>query len=443
MGAEIIGLERESRLANRSGGPFNILGSSGLRTGPFGIVDEELHTKLSGRRGAQIYLQMGENDPVISGMTLAVEALIRRVRWPVRVAKTVGASRAEKAATRWAGFVKENIGDMSHPWSSVVSEALSMIPFGFAPLEINYKLRLGLAAGRGDQRSRYEDGLIGWRSMPLRGQETIAGWLIDEDGGIQGCVQEVDFQRFTIPIQKLLLFRVRARKNSPVGRSCYRGAYRPWYFLTRLEEIEAVGAERDLVGLLVQEVPIELLLNDNPNSADSALAAKLFKLIVQVRRNQREGLLVPSSKRSDGSESGYRTRTLETNGKRAIDIDESIKRHRTNMAISFLGQFLLLGQDSRGGSRALGGPMINLFVRALEYLTGEIQDVLNMFAIPRLMELNGVPQELWPRIQRTPVPPESAETFAKILKLLGDANILPGNAKEMVEEVMEHELQAG
>ncbi len=47
-------------------------------------------------------------------------------------------------------------------------------------------------------------------------------------------------------------------KNSPEGRSILRNAYTSYYRKEKIEEIEAIGIERDLAGLPIKWVPPEI-----------------------------------------------------------------------------------------------------------------------------------------------------------------------------------------
>lgn len=61
-----------------------------------------------------------------------------------------------------------------------------------------------------------------------------------------------------IPMSKAMLFRTESVKDNPEGRSILRNAYRSWYFKRRIQEIEAIGIERDLAGLPVIHAPERL-----------------------------------------------------------------------------------------------------------------------------------------------------------------------------------------
>ena len=128
-----------------------------------------------------------------------------------------------------------------------------MLPFGYSVFEIVYKIRRGPNSRSPKFRSNFTDGLVGWRKIAMRAQDTISEWVIDEDGGIRGYYQNAapNYETVFIPIEKSLLFRTEVNKNNPEGRSLLRNAYRSYYFLKRIQELEAIGIERELAGLPV------------------------------------------------------------------------------------------------------------------------------------------------------------------------------------------------
>lgn len=58
-------------------------------------------------------------------------------------------------------------------------------------------------------------------------QETLYQWEYDEADNLVGMTQmpPPDFGLLTIPMSKSLLFRTKARKDNPEGRSILRNAY--------------------------------------------------------------------------------------------------------------------------------------------------------------------------------------------------------------------------
>ena len=363
-------------------------GSTGLRRSG-GTIFEEFLVNLRGQRGARIYREMADNDPTIGSMLFAIEKVITRLEWRVDPysdnSKDGDISPEDKEV---AAFVESCLHDMSESWDSALSQMLSMLVFGFSLHEIVYKVREG--DNKDPQRkSKFNDGRIGWRKMPIRAQETLFRWMMDDDGGIQGMVQ-VDPSSggiHNIPIEKALLFRTSSQKNNPEGRSLLRNAYRSWYFKRRIEEIEAIGIERDLAGLPVAYVPPEFL-SSTATAEQASVLASIQNIVTSIKRNEQEGIVMPSMYDDQGHKV-FDLVLLSSGGSRQFDTDKVIQRYDQRIAMSILSDFILLGSD-RVGSYALGTSKMDLWSMSVDSIAKNIAEVFNQYAIPRLLKLNGM-----------------------------------------------------
>jgi len=363
-------------------------GSTGLRRSG-GTIFEEFLVNLRGQRGARIYREMADNDPTIGSMLFAIEKVITRLEWRIDPysdnSKDGEISPEDKEV---AAFVESCLHDMSESWDSALSQMLSMLVFGFSFHEIVYKVREG--DNKDPQRkSKFNDGRIGWRKMPIRAQETLFRWMMDDDGGIQGMVQ-VDPSSggiHHIPIEKSLLFRTSSQKNNPEGRSLLRNAYRSWYFKRRIEEIEAIGIERDLAGLPVAYVPPEFL-SSTATAEQASVLASIQNIVTSIKRNEQEGIVMPSMYDDQGHKV-FDLVLLSSGGSRQFDTDKVIQRYDQRIAMSILSDFILLGSD-RVGSYALGTSKMDLWSMSVDSIAKNIAEVINQHAIPRLLKLNGM-----------------------------------------------------
>ena len=363
-------------------------GSTGLRRSG-GTVYEEFLTNLRGQRGARIYREMADNDPTIGSMLFAIEKVITRLEWRIDPysdnSKDGDITPEDKEV---AAFVESCLHDMSESWDSALSQMLSMLVFGYSYHEIVYKIREGDNSNP-QRKSKFNDGRIGWRKMPIRAQETLFRWMMDEDGGIQGMVQ-VDPSSggiHAIPIEKALLFRTSSQKNNPEGRSILRNAYRSWYFKRRIEEIEAIGIERDLAGLPVAYVPPEFL-SSTATAEQASVLATIQNIVTSIKRNEQEGIVMPSMYDDQGHKV-FDLVLLSSGGSRQFDTDKIIQRYDQRIAMSILSDFILLGSD-RVGSYALGTSKMDLWSMAVDSIAKNIAEVMNQHAIPRLLKLNGM-----------------------------------------------------
>jgi len=134
-----------------------VMGSTGLRQWG-GFVHEEFLPELQGLKGARVYREMSDNDPVVGALLFAITNLIRQAKWNVEACDSTPEAEAMKV------FMEEVIDDMSMPFSSVIDEACSMFVYGYAPMEIIYKRRVGFDK-TAENRSRFTDNYIGIRAI--------------------------------------------------------------------------------------------------------------------------------------------------------------------------------------------------------------------------------------------------------------------------------------
>lgn len=374
------------------------LGSSGLRR-TSGFVIDDFVTNLQGQKGAKVWREMSDNDPIIGAMMFAIERLILEIGWDVEPYTDSVDTEVTPEAEANAQFVEECMADMSESWSTTLQQILSFLIYGFAPCEIVYKRRNGMDQKDGSRRSKHNDGKIGWRKVALRAQETVWSWQFDETGSIEGVNQLDPYVHkgvVFIPIEKLLLFRTVSARNNPEGRSILRNAYRPWKFKRTIEEIEAVGIERDLAGLPVAYVP-PTMLSSTATPQEVAARNAIQAMIRGIKRNENEGILFPLAYDAQGRET-YKLELLSSGGSRQFNTDAIVARYDQRISMVVLADFILLGHENVG-SFALGTSKIDLFTTAIQQICNSIAEVFNDHALPRLFKLNGMDTSKLPKIK--------------------------------------------
>jgi len=185
----------------------------------------------------------------------------------------------------------------------------------------------------------------------------------------------------------MLLFRTSTKYNNPRGRSVLRNAFIPWYYKTKIQEIEAIGIERDLAGMPVAMVPPQLL-SDNATAAETAALDAIKQLVRNIKRDEQEGIVFPLAYDPDTGNLAYDLKLLSTGGRRQFDTNAIIQRYDQRIAMSLLADFVLLGHTATG-TQALSVSKIQLFLDSLEAWLSGIAEVFNSHALPRLMRING------------------------------------------------------
>ena len=379
------------------------LGSTGLRAFG-GFVREDFIPNLVGRQGATIYREMLDNSPIIGAVMFAILGTMRKVEWRC---EAVDDSAPAQAAMEFANSLRF---DMSVTWENFITEVLSMLGYGYSFHEIVYKRRLGPAPHRrngpypGITRpgSKFDDGLLGWARIPIRSQDTVLKWFFDPNGEILGLTQQPWIGPLVdIPIEKAMLFRPSHHKNNPEGRSILRNAYRPYYFIKRLEEGEAIHIER-LAGNVVVRVPNSMLDRALAGDPRSVASLAMYKnMVTRSRTDEQMGVLLPSDPwpSSTGGASPVPMFSYEyvvpTGGNRTTNADIPIVRHKLDILTSVLADFVQMGHTTRGAQN-LADTKVDLFMQAVEGWLDDVAAVINKDGLAKLWALNGMDPNLMP-----------------------------------------------
>lgn len=394
---------------------FREIGSTGLRRSG-GFVLEEFLPQLSGTRARMVYREMSDNDPVIGGILLAFNEVMGRLDWHIEQPEE--ATPEEMLAY---DFIKDCFEDTEDSWDNTLSSILSMFIYGFSVLEVVYKVRGGENSSA-KYRSRFADGRIGWRKFPIRSQDSFLRWDFGYHGEIKAFVQQdVYTGMHYIPMSKALLFRTTEFKGDPEGVSLLRKAYTSWFYKKRIQEIEAIGIERDLAGLPVIYAPQEWF----SANADDGLKASLVavqNMVTQIKRNEAEGVVLPYIT----DESNNKLLSLEllsSGGSRNFDTSAIVDRYNKMIATSMLADFVLLGQGTVG-SFALGAQKLESWQMIVESMAKSICEVFNKQAVDKLLHLNGIKCDRPPKLVFGKVALADLASIGPYIGILTDSGIL-------------------
>lgn len=379
---------------------FQEIGTLGLKqTG--GWIHEDPVPKLSSlSKRMKTYKKM-VHDPVIGAILFAIEMHLRKVTWR--------SESKESEITEEAEFLEDCMEDMDQTFPDFMSEVLSFLPYGFSIHEIVYKYR--------------DDGRIGWKKLPLRSQDSIQKWEFDKKDELLGVWQYGrKGEQVFIPFQKMLLFRPNSYKNNPEGKSVLRNAYRSYYFKRKIELIEAIGVERDLSGYPVLHVPNDIFAKNDLAEKQRNYAKQI---VTRVRKDEQMGAVLPPD---------WELELLSSSGRSNIDTDTIINRYNLQISQSLLSDIIMLGH-TRAGSYALSEKKYELFVTALDSWLDSIQAVMNDYAIPRLMRMNGyTDKSKYPVLRHDPVSEIDPQKLANVLFRLIKVNAV--KADERLEKYL-------
>lgn len=355
-----------------------------------GISEDEIKRELNFPRSIKTYKEMSYHSAVNSPLTL-YDNIIGKLTWSFK--PPIDATAEEK---RQCEIIQSMMKDMDQPWSEFIRDTLTALTYGFCVNEKVFRYRL---KSRG---SMYNDGLVGWKKLPIRAQESIMQFVFSEGGNdVIGVVQNTDVMlanpnRFlhtnpegcvVMPRSKFMLFRAGKHRGDPFGKSPLKDAYLAWRYLMAMEEIEATGVQKDLTGFPVLHIPMEYL---SASASESQKEALLYfqNSIRNLQNGAQSGMILPVMFDPTTNQPLFKLELLSTDGKRGFDIDK-VKTYYKNLIMTALfGDLLQMGQSS-SGSFALGAIKNSLSGSYAERIADSIVEVLNGELAKQTYELNG------------------------------------------------------
>jgi hypothetical protein len=394
------------------------IGTTGLRHSGGTIVDEFLRDLSGGRKFAS-YREMADNDVIISGVLTIIDLLQAQREWSV-----VPADAEDPLAVLWAERLATSLfEDLEHSFAKVPATAITdSITFGMHISEMVFKKRA--------------DGLITFKKFAARSPETLESWVWDwaEDRPLAVVQQNPNRGvRVTIPLAKCLHVTHKPRYENPEGTSALRGLYTTYKAVSKLRTVEGIGYERNVAGMPIMEVPLEILSADR-DSEDGALYTEIKKLIQQIKRDEREGAIIPAEQTTDAEgrviPTGFKFRFANAAAQSAMAqaLHNTIVRLETHMARGLLAEFSMMGSADASGSRSMHEDKTGLFALFMDGLANRVKWALNSGPIKLWGELNKVPPEALPSVEHAPLQREALDvlsTFVKDMVLAGIINPTP------------------
>jgi hypothetical protein len=266
-------------------------------------IEKEPFSELQPPEGLAKYRNMKKNDPIIGGLMLRIENILRSTKW-----KIVGPN---------ADFVKAQLEGLPQGINSLVQDMASSLTYGFSVNEKVWGVR---------------DGIIYIKDVAPRHQLTIQEFA-------NGKIYQLS-ANFAMPISKCLHFIPIEICRNPFGESILRHIYKPYYYKSSIEASEALGIDRDLGGLPIMQAPEGFDFtkadtsspNYDPNVASTVDWAK--NVVKYVRKDSSQGVILPH---------GWILNILKSETRSTIPTSDIVNRYNTEMAVGLLESFAVMG----------------------------------------------------------------------------------------------------
>ena len=325
------------------------IGSAGARWRRDVLGGEEYNKVVAGRAGLKVFDKMRRQDATVKRSLKVAKTPIVSGRWFV-----ASADPSNEKDNEVRDFIKWTLfNGMEASWTQFLTEALTMLEFGYSFFEKIYA----------NQMTPFGTRTV-LKEFAPRAQIDVIEWKYDSKGRpLYVEMDDFDGSQIRIPYDKLIAFTMDREANNIEGTSILRSAYKHWYFKDNLYKIDAIQKERHGIGVPIIRLPV------NFNNEDRDKAKEIGR---NLRTNEQAHVVLPPM---------WELEFAEIKGQPVNPLD-SIEHHDKCIEKNVLADFL----NSSGSEAA--EVQSTMFLKATRYISDIIREEINFRVIPELVRYN-------------------------------------------------------
>lgn len=241
-----------------------------------------------------------------------------------------------------------------------------------------------------------------------------------------------------IPANKLLVLNTDAPESMMMGVSPLLACYRAWREKILIENLEVVGATKDLGGIIELKIPSQILnkANIDPTSPEATMVHGLMQDAANAHSGEQAFFMLPSDVKEGAAQYSMTLKGIDGVGKQ-YSTQDLINQRKKSILDGFGAGFINLGND-KAGSYNLSESKQTIHSHFVQHVVGIITEGLNENVIPQILALNGIrlSHEDMPRIKAGLISEVDMEEFSKAVQRVGAVGYLP-KTKEVVNKILE------
>lgn len=370
------------------------------------ISNQDYNAELTGSRRIETYDQMRKGDATVRAAIAAVTLPILSANWFVKPASDDQQDQEIARLVSWNLFEQLEIS-----WTETLRQILLHLVYGSMAFEKVFEFAT-------------HPGWIGkliWKKFAPRLPQTVLKW--ETEDGQPGITQflQTKYGSTSIPMEKLLVFVNEKEGDNWEGISILRAAYKNWYIKEQLYRIDAIGLERQGIGIPYAKSDKKL---------ENTERAKAEEYVKNIRANEESYAMLEG-----GIEIGF----LDMKANTTRDPMRSIAHHDRQIVKSVLAQFLELGAAQSTGSYALSQDQSELFLLGLRAAANHVCETINRYAIRELVDLNYAGVTNYPSLDYSEIGRVNVDRVtASLLRLTQAGLLVPDkNVEDYVREIMD------
>jgi hypothetical protein len=211
------------------------------------------------------------------------------------------------------------------------------------------------------------------------------------------------------------------------GESMLKNIYKPWYYSEKIHQFANRYYERFGEPLVVGRAPSSGKVMKSDGSTTNAQDL-MNSIIASIRSHS--SVQLPSDKDPESKDYLYDLKYLESQ-MRGFDFDNYLNRLDTEITKGLFVPELMFKSGS-GGSFALGSAQIQAFYTTLMGIMDNIQDYINLYILPQLIEYN-FGKNIEVRFNYQPLSVDAKKNIQDIILAMMNLNKLKVDIKQLEE----------
>lgn len=379
------------------------IGASGTLIQNGIITGEEYNRNLIGKQALAVYDEMRRSDSNVHSALQLVKLPLMSATWGIQAAQDPDGNISDEDQ-EVADFLERELFGRNINFTNFLRQALTMLDFGHSVFEKVYELteynnkpRIGLAK----LSSRKQTTIYYWETPDH--QDGITQMLL---GGLSASGKSGSIG---IPRAKLMYFINEQEGDNYEGTSLLRYCYKDWHMKSKLTLVNAVGLEKQAVG-----VPkVTAKEGQTPNATDEAAAETAVQ---NMRANEKGYLKLPSSMDIE---------FMDMKGNTTKEVLPTLAYHKRGIYESILATFMDLGGSSGSGSQSLSGDLTAFFMKAEEAVANMIVETLAEDLVHQMCDMNfSNLQNGYPKLSYGTIADDDINKLAESAAALANAGLL-------------------
>lgn len=413
--------------------PFKEVGSSGFAVFGGRVATRERGPLVTGVQRWITYSDMVANTSIVAAGVRFFLNLIASAKWTVKPAEETGPGHQA------AEFVDSVLNGMTTPWRRIARRSANYRFLGFGVQEWTAKRLMDKA----------NKGKIGLDDIEARPSHTIDRWEVDERGSILGMWQTSPQtgQQIYLPRSKVMYMVEDSLTDSPEGLGLYRHLVEPYVRLQKYLQLEGMGFERDLRGIPIGRVPYSAIKASvkagvMTEAEGTAITSAIENFVKIQAKSEETSIVLDSAPYVVQTESGqsissvmqYGLELLQGQGADFAGIATAVDRLNQEMARILNVEHLLLG-GSGGANRALSEDKSRNFYLMVNSTLDDVVDATNMDVVAKVCDLNGIAEEMRPKVSHSDVSFRSVNEVTAALRDMATAGAVLQPNDPAIEDV--------